>query len=70
MFFIEQVTDVSNAVSGIIHDSQEAIKLASVEIFAVVQNTQGCVKTALDTVKADVEKVVTAIKECMGNNTE
>lgn len=52
------MTEVSNDISAIIRDSQEAIRLAIVEVSALVLNTRGCVKTTVDTVKAAVEKII------------
>ncbi|XP_037026292.1 uncharacterized protein LOC119067427 [Bradysia coprophila] len=54
----QHVTDVSNAVSNIIRDSQEAIRLAMVEISALVINTTECVNTTTDAVRAAVEKII------------
>lgn len=64
VFFLLQVTQVSDAISAIIRDSQEAIRLAIVQVNALVINTRGCVKTTTDTVKAAVEKI---ISECKTN---
>lgn len=55
------MTEISGAMSGIIGDSQEAIRLAVVQVQALVLNTRGCVKTSTDSVKAEVEKI---ISEC------
>lgn len=52
------MTEISNAISNIIRDSQEAIRLATVQINALVINTRGCVKTTADTVKVAVEKII------------
>lgn len=61
-----QVTDVSNAISNIIRDSQEAIRLAIVEMNALFINTTECVKTTTDTVRAAVERIIT---ECRSESS-
>lgn len=60
-----QVEIVSNSVSGINHDINEASRRAVIEIYAVEQNVQGCIQSPIIAAKKDVENVVAIVNNCV-----
>lgn len=60
-----QVEIVSKSVSGINHDIKEASRLATIEIYAVEQNVQGCIQSTIISTKKVVEDVVAVVNNCI-----
>lgn len=55
---------MTDSISGINHDLKEASRLATIEIFALDQNVQGCIQSSIISVRKEVEDVVAVVSDC------